>query len=170
MIENSGEKKSKIKIIIAAIVLLVLVSGGTYGGYYLSQKDIKTNSNVQQLNNQQVANNVNTNQNNEYVRNIVPSNTFEAGEFLVNLSDEDSKRFVKTKVYLGYENKKLAKELEQKKAIILDAINSILRSKKSTDFSEKGVDKIKLEMLNKINTAFQNGRCETVYFTELIIQ
>ncbi|WP_080952908.1 MotA/TolQ/ExbB proton channel family protein [Clostridium tetani] len=73
-------------------------------------------------------------------------------------------------IQLGYENKRLAKELEKKKPIILDTINSVLRSKKSTDFNEKGVDKIKLEILNRVNTAFQNGRCETVYFTELIIQ
>ncbi|NME94907.1 flagellar basal body protein FliL [Clostridium cochlearium] len=169
MSENNVEKKSKIKIVIMVVALLILVGGGAFAGYYFSQKGKQAN-NTPQPNNQQMASSVNVNQNSGYVRNIVPSNTFEAGEFLVNLSDEESRRFVKTKVYLGYENKKLAKELEQKKPIILDAINSVLRSKKSTDFNEKGVEKIKLEILEKVNTVFQNGRCETVYFTELIIQ
>ncbi|CDI49795.1 flagellar basal body-associated FliL family protein [Clostridium tetani] len=170
MIENSTEKGSKLKIVIAVIALLVLVGGGTYGGYYLSQREKKVSNSIQQPNNQQVTNSVNINENSGYVRNVVPSNSFEAGEFLVNLSDEEARRFVKTRIHLGYENKRLAKELEQKKPIILDTINSVLRSKKSTDFNEKGVDKIKLEILNRVNTAFQNGRCETVYFTELIIQ
>lgn len=169
MSENNVEKKSKIKIVIMVVALLILVGGGAFAGYYFSQKGKQAN-NTPQPNSQQMASSVNVNQNSGYVRNIVPSNTFEAGEFLVNLSDEESRRFVKTKVYLGYENKKLAKELEQKKPIILDAINSVLRSKKSTDFNEKGVEKIKLEILEKVNTVFQNGRCETVYFTELIIQ
>lgn len=163
MSENNVKKRSKIKIVIAVVGLLILVGGGTFGGYYLSQKN-------KQPNNQQVASNVNINENSGYVRKADPSNTFEAGEFLVNLSDEESRRFVKTKVYLGYENKKLAKELEQKKPMILDAINSVLRSKKSTDFNEKGIDKIRLEILNRVNITFQNGRCESVYFTELIIQ
>lgn len=154
----------------AVIGLLILVGGGTFGGYYLSQKNKQPNKNVQEPNNKQVASNVNINENSGYIRKPDPSNTFEAGEFLVNLFDKESRKFVKTKVYLGYENKKLAKELEQKKPMILDAINSVLRSKKSTDFNEKGVDKIKLEILNKVNMTFQNGRCETVYFTELIIQ
>ena len=169
MSENNVEKKSKIKIVIMVVTLLILVGGGAFAGYYFSQKGKQAN-NTPQPNNQQMASSVNVNQNSGYVRSIVPSNTFEAGEFLVNLSDEESRRFVKTKVYLGYENKKLTKELEQKKPIILDAINSVLRSKKSTDFNEKGVEKIKLEILEKVNIAFQNGRCETVYFTELIIQ
>lgn len=170
MSENDVKKRSKIKIVMAVIGLLILVGGGTFGGYYLSQKNKQANKNVQGPTNQQVASNVNINENSSYVRKADPSNTFEAGEFLVNLSDEESRRFVKTKIYLGYENKKLAKELEQKKPMILDAINSVLRSKKSTDFNEKGVEKIKLEILNKVNMTFQNGRCETVYFTELIIQ
>ncbi|MEL5865038.1 flagellar basal body-associated FliL family protein [Clostridium cochlearium] len=169
MSENNVEKKSKIKIVIMVVALLILVGGGAFAGYYFSQKGKQAN-NTPQSNNQQMASSVSVNQNSGYVRSIVPSNTFEAGEFLANLSDEESRRFVKTKVYLGYENKRLTKELEQKKPIILDAINSVLRSKKSTDFNEKGVEKIKLEILEKVNIAFQNGRCETVYFTELIIQ
>ncbi|WP_027624823.1 flagellar basal body-associated FliL family protein [Clostridium lundense] len=171
-IEN--KKGSKGKTIVIIILVLVIVLGGAFGGYMIfSKKKNATQANaVPPANNQQAANgqaNVNVNMNNQ-LRPATSVYTYDMGEFLLNLSDEDGKRFLKAKVFLGYENKKLLKELETNQAAIKDSINSVIRSKKAKDFSTKGLEDIKLEILNRINPMFKNGRCDSVYFPEILVQ
>ncbi|KAJ49921.1 flagellar basal body-associated protein FliL [Clostridium tetanomorphum] len=172
MSENNVENKKggKLKLIIIILLIVVIIGGGAFAAYMLlfnnKKNQIPANS-ATSINNQQMNN---ANLNNNGFRPAVSDLTFDMGEFLVNLSDEEEKRFLKTKVVLGYENKKLTAELEKKKPILIDAINTVLRSKKSKDFTQKGTDNVKLEILNKINQMFENGRCDNVYFTELLVQ
>ncbi|PRR77524.1 flagellar basal body-associated protein FliL [Clostridium liquoris] len=170
-IEN--KKNNKLKAIIIILLALIVVGGGAFGGYMLfSGKKPKTPANqmspanTQQANNQQ-ANNVSVNNGGN---GNVSTYTYDMGEFLLNLSDENEKRFLKATISLGYENKKLTKELDSKKPAIKDTINSVIRSKKAKDFSTKGTEDIKAEILNKINPMFKNGRCDSIYFQEILVQ
>lgn len=175
--ENNKEKKSKSKlkvIIIIVVALAVLGAGGYFGYNYFIASKGNTNKNViqpqvqvqqvQQGQAQQTAQNV------SYLQQIVSAKTYGLDEFLVNLADEDGKRYLKVKVFLGYDNKKLDTELEEKKPILRDAIISVLRAKKSTDITPKGVENIKLEIIQKINPMLTKGQLNNVYFNDILVQ
>lgn len=172
MSENTakeGKGKKTFKVIIIIIVIALAISGGVFGGYMLVNK----NNNQANGNNMQVVNNNLPSQVatvNGAIQPAISDYTFELGEFLVNLSDEGEKRFVKTNIHIGYSNKKLVKELQSKTPMLRDAINSVLRSKKAKDFTPKGTEDIKVEILNRINPMFKEGRCENVYFNEILVQ
>jgi flagellar basal body-associated protein FliL len=172
-----AEKKEKGKgskiviIILGAVIALGLGFGGAY--IFLSKKAEAANAGV---NNSVPQAAVFPNQTMPNVASELSSATFSMDEFLVNLADEGGKRFFKVKIFLGYEPVKkkeadMQKELEDKKPIVRDAINSILRSKKSADLSsQKSIDELKKEILTKIVPYFQNGRVNNIYFNDILLQ
>lgn len=173
---KEGKGKKSFKTVIIVIVIILAICGGAFGGYMLVNKNIigasgnntqAVNNNISQVPAGQIASQVPVN---GVVQPVISEFTFELGEFLVNLSDEGEKRFVKANIYIGYSNKKLAKELEGKTPMLRDAINSVLRAKKAKDFTQKGTEDIKLEILNRINPMFKEGRCESIYFNEILVQ
>lgn len=164
-VEKSGG--NKLRIILIILCLIVIIGGGAFGSYLVLSK--KNNNGNNQGNINVNMNNNNFNNNNMY-RPAVSEYTYDLGEFLLNLSDTDARRFLKARIHVGFNNKKMLKELEAKKAVILDSVNTVIRSKKHTDFSPEGTEKIKVEILNKINPMFKEGLCDNVYFTEILVQ
>ncbi|MCM0650441.1 flagellar basal body-associated FliL family protein [Clostridium swellfunianum] len=168
-----AEKKEKVKEkgkgnalrIIIIVLLVILIFGGSFGGYLLYTKISGSNS---------IAENKTPNPTVQNSANDLSPYTYNMDEFLVNLSDEGGKRFFKAKLYLGYEAKKqkdMEKELEEKKPIIRDAINGVLRSKKASDFaSQKNVEDLKKEILTRISAYFEKGKVTNIYFYEILIQ
>lgn len=154
----SEEKKSNkaLTIVVIALLLIIIVGGGAFGTYYFffSKKDSKAVA-VKTPESQAL---------------VVSSKTYCLDEMLLNLADEDGKRYVKVTIYIGYENKKLAKEFEEKKHILRDAVGSVLRAKKSKDFTAKGCEEIKQEILNKINPILTVGKADNVYFSGILVQ
>ena len=154
MSEKKTKKGNALKIVIIVLLLLIVVGGAAFGGMYLAgKKGLTTTSAPAKV----VA---------------VHELTYSLDESLVNLMDEDGKRYLKVSVYVGYEeNEKLTTELETKKPIIRDVVIEILRSKKTTDFSTvKGVDAIKTELIARINPVLAAGKISHVYFNDLLVQ
>lgn len=154
----SEVKKPKVnsglfKVIIIVFLGLILVGGAAFGGYYFASKDKPTTIVVQASSNVEEA-------------------THEAGEFLVNLADEDSKRYLKIKIVLSYDstNKKFAKEVETKNHVIRDAIINVIRGKKAADISQKGTEDLKKEILSRLNPLFNTGKLVNVYFYDILVQ
>lgn len=172
-----AEKKEKGKgfkiviIILGVIIALGLGFGGAY--FFLSKKAEAANASI---NNNVPQAAVFPNQTMPNVATELSSATFSMDEFLVNLADEGGRRFFKVKIFLGYEPVKkkeedMKKELEDKKPIVRDAINNILRSKKSADLaSQKNIEDLKKEILTKIVPYFQNGRVNNVYINDILLQ
>lgn len=157
-IEASKEKGKGSKVVligVGVIVLLALVAGAVFLGYFVASKNVPTNTVV-------------TGGQQEKVKEF----SFEVKEFIVNLKDDNKEKFLKIKVYLGgdAENKKLKPELESYKPQIEDSINKILRSKISTDFTAEGEAQLKNEIKTSINSLLTKGQVTNVYFTDLIIQ
>jgi flagellar basal body-associated protein FliL len=173
-----AEKKEKGKggglkivvIILGVIVAIGLGFGGAY--FYLSKKAGSATENV----NHNVTAAAFPNQTMPNVASELSTATFSMDEFLVNLADDGGKRFFKVKLFIGYEPVKkkeedMKKELEEKKPIVRDAVNSILRSKKSSDLStQKNIDDLKKEILTKIIPYFINGRVNNIYFNDILLQ
>jgi len=155
--KGSKEGKGNIfKIIIIVLLLLIVVGGAAFGGMYFAGKKglgatpvpTKTEESAE-----------------------TAALTYSLDEFLVNLSDEDGRRYLKVKVFIGYgENEELTKELETKKPIIRDLVNTSLRAKKTTDFSATGVDTIKKELIESINPVLIKGKISHIYFNDILVQ
>lgn len=155
------EKKggNAFKIIIIVLLVLILLGGGIFAGMFLVSKN---NSNGTAANSANVENS-----------NVsVDENTFSLDEFLVNLGDDGGKKYVKVKLFIGYDkkNKKLAAELEPKKPVLRDAVVSVLRSKKSTDLTPKGTEDLKKEIKDRLNPLLNNGKLTNVYFYDILVQ
>lgn len=178
--ENKKQKKGggKLKFIIIGVVVVALLGAGGYFGYshFFASKTNATKTlipqqqvAVQQIQGQQVQGQQ-TVQNVSYLQQVVSAKTYGLDEFLVNLADEDGKRYLKIKVFLGYDNKKLDTELEEKKPILRDVVISVLRTKKAADISAKGVDNIKMEIIQRINPVLTKGQLNNVYFNDILVQ
>ncbi len=138
------------KIVIIVLLLLVLIGGVTFGTvYFMSKKNSSETPKPK----------------------VITEVTYPLGEFLINLLDEDGRRYLKVNVYIGYEeNKDLTIELEENKPIIRDAVNTFIRSKRTTDFNAVGLDAIKKDLINKINPILTKGKISQIYFNDILVQ
>ncbi|WP_251860478.1 flagellar basal body-associated FliL family protein [Clostridium sp. Marseille-Q2269] len=169
--KNVETQGGNFKKVIAIIIALAIVAAGSFGGYmWWTNVKKKPNNQNQMTSNNTVINSQQVNNGVYPQQVVVSSKTYSLDEFLVNLADEDGKRFLKAKIYIGYEEKKLSKELETKKPILRDAVIGVLRSKKATDINPKNIDKIKIEIINKITPMLEKGRINSMYFDDLIVQ
>lgn len=159
--ENKSSKGGSIfKVILIVFLAVILLGGGVFAGYMVACKtNPKTMTSV-----------------NFVSQDTLNLKTFGLDEFLLNLkADDNASRYLKTNISIGYadvkENKELEAELKDKKAIMRDTINSVLRNKKKEDFAtNEQVEKIKKEIKDKINPLLQKGQIYNVYFSEIIIQ
>jgi flagellar FliL protein len=91
---------------------------------------------------------------------------------VVNLNDSGGGRYLRVRMVLEYgKNEKLAAELKEKNAAIMENILHVLRSKSVDDI--RPLDKeemVKTEIMNSINTSLENGKIERIYFTDFLIQ
>jgi flagellar FliL protein len=153
---KKGNKEGKgniFKIIIIVLLSLIVVGLAAFGGMYFTGKKGESATHEPAKA--------------EEITEI----TYSLDEFLVNLSDEDGRRYLKVKVFIGYEeNEELTMELETKKAIIRDAVNTSLRAKKTTDFTGTGVDTIKKELIDRINPVLAKGKISNIYFNDILVQ
>ncbi|AYD40676.1 flagellar basal body protein FliL [Clostridium fermenticellae] len=173
--ENKVEKKGKRKLIILVLVLIIIVCVGVYLGYSLFLKDKLGSEGVsakqQQLQQTQAVQAGQTTQ--TITQQIVSSKTYELSkdDILVNLADTDSSRYLKVNIYLGYDSKKLDSELEEKQPIIMDTVINVLRTKKAADISSaKGLETVKVELIQRINPLLQKGQINNIYFSNVLVQ
>ena len=149
---SKGNKGNILKIIIIVLLLLVVVGGAAFGGMYFASKGKTTTEKPAKA---------------EEVIEV----TYSLEDFLVNLLDEDNRRYLKVKVFIGYEeNEDLHAELEAKKPIIRDLVNTTFRSKRTTDFTATGVDSIKSELIASINPILTKGKITHIYFNDILVQ
>lgn len=100
----------------------------------------------------------------------VPENSFALEDFIVNLQDTDKSKFIKLNVSLAYSKAKLSDELKLKTGMVRDAINTSLREKKAADFTAKGVEDLKKEIMDKINPGLTSGKVSEVYVNSIVVQ
>lgn len=158
------------------LIALIIVGAGGYFGYSKfakdkgTQKTAATTAQTAQTTAQTQAK-ANQNQNQSYLEQIVSEKNVGLDECLVNLADEDGKRYVKTKIFVGYDkNSKLETELTEKKPLIRDAVIAVLRSKKAAEITPKNMDNLKMELIQKINPLLKKGQINNVYFSDLLVQ
>ncbi len=153
--EEKAEKKGGMgKFLIILVAVVVIVAAGTY--FVVTKFIIKPPPGTP-------------------TPSVTIGPTFDLEPFVVNLADEDRKRYLKVVMQLELENdkkvsKKLEKEIQDKLPVIRDAIITLLSSKKSSDITTpQGKLNLKKEIINTLNSKLVSGKIVNVYFTEFVI-
>lgn len=149
MSEAKAKGSNKLLVILLIFTLLIVFTAAGLFGYFIFFKDKGTSGTS--------------------TKKAVTEKTFELDEFVTNLADENT-TYIKLKIVLGYEEKKLDNELPNKVAAIRDTINATLWKKTSIDFSGNGTEAVKKELLQSINNILETGQISNIYLNEIIIQ
>ncbi|MBZ7986944.1 flagellar basal body-associated protein FliL [Campylobacter canadensis] len=90
--------------------------------------------------------------------------------FTVNLNSDGGNKYLKCRLELEQNVPTLTMELDKKKPVIKDAILAILSSKSKEEISTtKGKERLKEEIINKINNNLNDGFIKNLYFTDFVI-
>lgn len=93
------------------------------------------------------------------------------GSFVVNLADTDVQRFVKVSVVIEVVNEQVQNEVENYMPAIRDAIVDLLSSKYYKDIrTPEGRERLKIELLKRLNSLIPGGGIKAVYFTSFVVQ
>ncbi len=156
--EGKGGKK---KLILIAVIALLLIGGGG-AAYKFLVLDKKAEEEKKP----------NTEQIEKEVKNIENLGImFEVGTFVVNLADKDADRYLKVTVVLEIENEQVKQEVEKRLPQIKDAITTLLFTKTSKELKTiDGIEKLKEEIIKRVNALLPLGGVKNVYFTDFVIQ
>ena len=177
MAEEVEEKKAKkggngaLMIIIIAIFVLLLVIGGLVAFLMLSSdepKDANMAAPTQTQTQSAPAQNKAKRGGNDY-SNMGP--IYPLDQFVVNLLSENGSRFLKTKIDMEQSDEILTAELDKKKALLRDIIIRTLSSKTYEEVSTaKGKDRLKDEIVGKLNEVLNDGYIKNIFFTDFVVQ
>lgn len=95
----------------------------------------------------------------------------ELDKFVVNLITKRGKRYLRVKISLELDSENVLAELEMKKVVLSDTIIDILTARTKQELStSKGKNRLKDELVTRINSSLIDGFVKNVFFTEFIIQ
>jgi len=90
---------------------------------------------------------------------------------IVNLAESKGQRYLKVAVQFEVSNEPVMAELKNRHANILDLLIGILSSKTINDVENTvGRNRLRGEMIDKLNALLVSGRIINVYFTEFVVQ
>lgn len=162
--KKSGSKM--MLIIIIVLILILLIGGGLAAFLLLSGGNEVTHSQPQQQSQRQMKV---PGQRSENLISIGPM--YPMDQFVVNLLSESGNRFLKTSLDIELDSEELAAEMDTKKSAIRDIIIRTLSSKTFEEVSTiKGKDKLKDQIVEKINAALADGQVKNIFFTDFVVQ
>lgn len=172
MAEETQEKQTKksnslVIIIIAVVLILLLAIGGVIGYLILGGNDqpAMVQDNQAQT---QGGKNASLKRSTDYM-NMGP--VYPMDQFIVNLLSDSGSRFLKTRIDLELSTESLMPEIEKKKPLIRDIIIRTLSSKTFEEVSTmKGKDRLKDEIVDRINEVLADGHLKNIYFTDFVVQ
>lgn len=173
--ENQEPKKSNkslLLIIIIVVLVLFLIIGAILFVLLSSNEPNPDMATTQQNTTQQLASQPkNINQSKRSVDYLNMGQMYPLDQFIVNLLSENGSRYLKAKIDLEQSNEELAAELDKKKALLRDVIIRTLSSKTYEEVSTiKGKDRLKDEIINRINEVLSDGYVKNIYFTDFVVQ
>ncbi len=171
--EKNEEKKEKksgsnlVLIIIVILLVLILVGGGLAAYFLLSDNSEDQPAKQQQPQSKQIKKSkVSRNSDLLEIGPIYPLD-----QFIVNLLSEGGSRFLKVKMDLELSGPELTAELDKKKPLIRDIVIRTLSSKTFQEVStNRGKEKLKDELVDRINAVLADGQVKNIFFTEFVVQ
>lgn len=150
--KDKKEKKKGLNPLMLVIIVLVLVIVGLAAYFLVLKKPPATGP---------------------YVPVQIVEASWSAGDFVVNLADSDTDKYLKTTIMLTYDStdKTLATDLDAKKDQIRDNIIVVVRSKNSGDLrTSAGIDELKKDIVKKVNTVLGGAKIINVYTPDFLIE
>lgn len=100
-----------------------------------------------------------------------PRFTYPMAEFQVNLYDPITRRFLRMKIDLAFDERALNKEIEDRESELRSSIIEVLRSKTVEDLDEPGGMKaLEEDLLEVVNNVLIEGEVRAIYYKEFIFQ
>ena len=168
------EKKSKkntVLIIVIALLVLLLLGGGFAAFFLLGSHDepaVESSGGGDATHQEVKKRSSNTKRSTDHLT-IGPM--YPMTQFVVNLLSESGNRYLKVALDLELSDIKLQPEMDHKKSLIRDIIIRTFSSKTFEEISTlKGKDKLKDEVLDKINENLSDGQVKNIYFTDFVVQ
>lgn len=174
-LENGeGKKKKGGSLVIIIVVLLFVLLLGIMGviAWLISssssdESEIKEAPKTEVKPNNTPKANANTQRGSDYA-NIGPMYPLEP--FTLNLLSDSGSRYVKCTIEMEQNTELLKPELDKKVAIIRDIIIRTLTAKTFEEISTaKGKERLKDELVGKINEILTDGFIKNVYFTDFVV-
>ena len=167
------EKKSKgnmVLIIIIVLLVLLLVGGGAAAFLLLggSHDEAAPQAGTDTTHQEKTVTKKTTKKSTDH---LTVGPMYPMAQFVVNLLSESGNRFLKVSIDLELSDAKLQPEMDHKKSLIRDIIIRTFSSKTFEEVSTlKGKDKLKEEVLDKINENLSDGQVKNIYFTDFVVQ
>jgi len=155
--QEGGNKK---KFLLLGVLLLLLVGGGLAYKFLVLDKANEDEPNKKA---EKIV---------EEIKNVEDLGIqFEVGTFIVNLQDKDADRYLKITIVLDVQDEQIKMELEKRLPQVKDAITTLLFTKTSSELrTAEGIEKLKEEILKRVNAILPIGGVKNVYFTDFVIQ
>lgn len=167
--EKDKKGKSFLLIIIIVVLVLLLIVGGLIAFLVLSDDSAEQPMSQQQQVATQKAPMMQPGK--RSVDFINMGQIYPLDPFIVNLLSENGSRFLKTKIDLEQSTEVLSAELDKKKALLRDIIIRTLSSKTYEEISTaKGKDRLKDEIVGRLNEVLSDGYIKNIFFTDFVVQ
>ncbi|MFZ4437748.1 MAG: flagellar basal body-associated FliL family protein [Syntrophales bacterium] len=148
------KKKPLVKIIIIAVASLIVIGAGTAGAlYYFSRageaKKVAASA----------------------VPPPVAAVLWSIEPFIVNLADNQGERYLKVVMQMEVSSMTTSTEMDQLKPKLRDNILDLLTAKTYTELMDMGgKQRLRDEIVTRLNSFLTKGKIVRVYFTEFVIQ
>jgi flagellar FliL protein len=91
--------------------------------------------------------------------------------FIVNLADDSGGRYLKVKFEMELNSKDLVPEVEKRMPQLTDSVIMLLSSRKYEDIvTYEGKDRMRNEIMLRLNSFLSTGSIRKIYFTEFVMQ
>ncbi len=152
-------KKTIIIIAVVAILFLTIIGAGFFMMWNKMSSVVAKTQNTP-------AQDIETKENDSDIGAV-----YSLDSFIVNLSGDGGKRYLRVTMEMEMDNEKLSEEMAKRLPQIRNAILMILPEKKYEDISDKkGKTALGEEIINTVNELLKTGTIKNIYFTEFVIQ
>lgn len=91
--------------------------------------------------------------------------------FIVNLTDNGGERYLKAVIQLEVSQPATVTELEQLRPKLRDSVLDLLSAKSYQDLMDTaGKQRLREEIITRLNSFLTSGRVDRIYFTDLVVQ
>ena len=148
------KKKPLVKIIIIAVAVLVVIGAGTAGAlYYFSRSGEAKKATT------------------PAVALPVAAVLWSIEPFIVNLADNQGERYLKVVMQMEVSSMMTSTEMDQLKPKLRDNILDLLTAKTYNELMDMGgKQRLRDEIVTRLNSFITKGKIVRVYFTEFVIQ
>ena len=171
---ESKKGGSNILLIIVVIMLFLILAGGAATAYFMLNEDTEVLDDANKAKHETVVATPVAQQGSSTTRSTDYSQIgpmYPMDQFIVNLYNEGSSRYLKTTINFELSVAELSVEMDTKKPLIRDIVIKTLSAKTYEEISTiRGKENLKDEIAMKVNQVLSDGIVNNLFFTDFVIQ